>query len=76
MSRIPSVEFLESKGFRRNQYPDGFFWVRYFTREYVMQVTDDLSKFSMFDGYQARGLTSDEFMDILTSNDNAINQKG
>lgn len=70
-----SVEFLVTSGFSQYQYPDGLFWVRWFSTEHFIQVNEQLDHFTEFlDGW-VEELTEREFIDIIYTNSKQINQK-
>lgn len=69
-----SVEFLESNGFRLKPFPDGNFWVRRYTEWYLLQVSEDLKEFTEEDDCFVTELTSQEFIDTITTHDKAINE--
>lgn len=74
MSNHLTPEFLATHGFRKKQFPDGFYWVRHYTSEYFLQASEDLTDLTEFDNAWIEELTADEFFATIMRHERAINQ--
>lgn len=74
MSKV-TVEFLESYGFKQNQFPDGFFWIKFYKVDSYIQVSDCLSIILEEDNGWIEQLTAEQFIDTVVANQKAIDQE-
>ncbi len=74
MGNNVSVEFLETMGFSLRRYPDGFFYVKWWSQDHFMQCDEHMTHFTEYNEGWIDELTEKEFIDTIISNNKAINQ--
>lgn len=68
-------EFLEAHGFSLKSFPDGKYWVRFYTASYFMQVSESLDIFIECGESWVEQLSCSEFIDNVKAHQRAIENK-
>lgn len=67
-------EYLESNGFTKVKFPDGFFYIRHYNAFYYLQVSEDFTDICAADESWVDELTAEGLIATIERHDKAINQ--